>query len=73
MLIAASTKTDGRHLLILGLLEENVRRLLGDEPIYKSLDAEGVPGLEAWDVTILGPEDTARFVARVRPGTELPT
>jgi hypothetical protein len=22
-----------------------------------------VPGLEQWDVTVLGPEDTARFIA----------
>jgi hypothetical protein len=69
MLIAASSTKDGRKLLVLGLQAENVERLLNDEPIYRSLAAiEGeasVPGLEDWDVTILGPEDTARVVAHV--------
>ncbi len=63
MLIAA-TERNGRKLLVLGLMDDNVKRLLNDEPIYKSLrDDVAVPGLEDWDVTILGPEDTARFVA----------
>lgn len=63
MLIAA-TERNGRKLLVIGLQSENVRRLLNDEPIYKSLaDDVPVPGLEEWDVTILGPEDTERFVA----------
>jgi hypothetical protein len=64
MLIAAATTDSGRRLLILGLMAENVDRLLDDQPIYKRLNEEGVPGLEDWDITILGPEDTARFVAR---------
>ena len=69
MLIAA-TERDGRKLLVLGLQDENVKRLLNDEPIYKSLAADvAVPGLEEWDVTILGPEDTARFVAHFGGGT----
>lgn len=67
MLIAATTKADGRRLLIIGLQSLNVDRLLNDQPIYKDLGAEGVPGLEEWDITILGPEDTVRFVARTRP------
>ena len=63
MLIAA-TERNGRKLLVLGLQDENMRRLANDEPIYKSLaDDVAVPGLEEWDVTILGPEDTVRFVA----------
>lgn len=62
MLIAA-TERDGRKLLVIGLMEENVRRLENDEPIYKDLREPGVPGLEEWDVAILGPEDTVRFVA----------
>jgi hypothetical protein len=66
-MLAASTTEDGRRLLILGLEDENIRRLVGDQPIYKNLADEGVPGLEEWDVTILGPEDTARFIARVNP------
>lgn len=63
MLIAATTR-NGRKLLVIGLQDENVKRLLNDEPIYKNLATDvAVPGLEEWDVTILGPEDTARFVA----------
>lgn len=66
MLIAA-TMRGGRRLLVLGLEDENVRRLLDDQPIYKNLQADvAVPGLEEWDVTILGPEDTARFIAQTR-------
>ena len=77
MLIAAMTNKDGRKILVLGLEEENMRRLRNDEPIYKRLDgvpdaetsaAPRVEGLEEWDVTILGPEDTARFVARFEGG-----
>jgi hypothetical protein len=63
MLIAA-TERGGRKLLVLGLEDENVKRLLNDQPIYKNLATDvAVPGLEEWDVTILGPEDTVRFVA----------
>jgi hypothetical protein len=63
MLIAASTTKEGRNLLIIGLQERNVSLLMADQPIYKNLGTEGVPGLEDWDITILGSEDTARFVA----------
>lgn len=67
MLIAASIgKKDGRNLLILGLFEDNVARLKNDQPIYKNLADEGVPGLADWDVTILGPEDTARLIAQMQ-------
>lgn len=64
MLIAA-TERNGRKLLVIGLMDENMKRLANDEPIYKDLSVapQDVPGLEDWDVTILGPEDTARFVA----------
>lgn len=62
MLIAAMTKGD-RKVLVLGLDDENMRRLRNDEPIYKDLRDPGVQGLEEWDLTILGPEDMARFVA----------
>lgn len=77
MLIAAMTADDGRKTLVLGLLAENVEKLVNDKPIYKRLDGERdssgsegvlVEGLEGWDVTILGPEDTARFVAHFAPG-----
>lgn len=70
MLVAAYTdKTSGRRVLVLGLFAENMRRLANDEPIYKRLDTppQDVPGLGDWDVTILGPEDTARFVATFGP------
>lgn len=50
--------------IILGLEQENVDRLLNDMPIERSLDE--VDGLgEGWTVYVLGPEDTARFIARV--------
>lgn len=62
MLIAANLDAPGgRKLLILGLHEANVSRLKNDQPIYKSL--ADVPGLEDWDLTILGPEDLARLLA----------
>ena len=72
---------DGRRLLVLGLDAENMARLSNDEPIYKRLDgADGpdgtegvlVEGLESWDVTIIGPEDLERFVARYAPAAERP-
>lgn len=66
MLIAASIKGD-KKVLFIGLQADNVERLLNDQPIEKDLGVEGVPGLEDWKVYILGPEDTVRFVARVRP------
>jgi hypothetical protein len=71
MLLAASIEEGGRRVLILGLQRENIERLLNDQPIEKDLGAEGVPGLEEWTVYLLGPEDTARFVAQV-PGAQLP-
>ena len=61
MLIAQISQEDGSKLLLLGLMEENVKRLLDDRPILKQLEAE----LEGWSVCIMGPEDTARFIARV--------
>lgn len=63
MLIAATEKK-GRKLLVLGLQDKNIKNLLNDMPIYKDLSKDVVvPGLEEWDITILGPEDTIRFVA----------
>lgn len=64
MLLAATTGKNGRKLLILGLMADNVDRLLNDQPIRKDLAEEGVPGLEEWDVYVLGPEDTTRFIAQ---------
>lgn len=63
MLIAATENKHGRKLLVLGLEQENIDRLLNDQPVYKDLRDPAVPGLDEWDVTILGPEDTVRFVA----------
>jgi hypothetical protein len=65
MLLAASTREGGRRVLIVGLQRENVERLLNDMPIEKDLGVEGVPGLEGWTLYVLGPEDTARFVAQL--------
>jgi hypothetical protein len=65
MLIAA-TERDGRKLLVLGLQTDNITKLVNDQPIFKNLSEEPlIPGLENWDITILGPEDTVRFVAHV--------
>jgi hypothetical protein len=68
VLIAASTTKSGRRLLIVGLQDENLYRLRNDEPIYRSLD--DVPGLEEWDLSILGPEDMERFIAATKGATE---
>jgi hypothetical protein len=63
VILATSTTREGKQLLVLGLQQENIDRLLNDEPIWKDLDKEDIPGLEGWAVTILGPEDTVRFMA----------
>lgn len=51
MLIAATTSEEGRRTLITGLEDENVRRLLNDDPIYQDLRVPGVPGLEDWNIS----------------------
>lgn len=73
MIIAVGTNTENGHrILYLGLAEENIRRLCGGEPIYRRLDGssggDDVPtqGLEDWDLAIMGPEDTVRFLAQIR-------
>lgn len=66
MMLAASIKGE-RKILFLGLTKENIDLLQNDFPLYKNLEKEGVPGMEEWDLYILGPEDTTRFVAQVRP------
>jgi hypothetical protein len=70
VLIAAVTQRDGRKLLVLGLVQENIDRLLDDRPIRRPLDESGVLGFDGWDVSILGPEDTARFLAQFNPDRE---
>lgn len=70
MLIAVLHEQDGRKVLVIGLMEENIARLKDDMPIYKALD-EVVPELPGWDLSLLGPEDLQRFVARYQPGAEL--
>jgi hypothetical protein len=64
LLIAATENNNGRKLLVIGLQDENIDRLKNDEPIYKNLSRNPeIPGLEEWDITILGPEDTVRFIS----------
>lgn len=71
MLISTLTLENGRKLLVLGLEEENIRLLLEDKPIYKVLGENPiVPNLEEWDVTILGPEDTFRWIAQYKEHNE---
>lgn len=57
-------------MLIIGLEAENMERLQNDEPILKSFANENIAELEEWELTILGPEDTVRFVAQF--GIQLP-
>jgi hypothetical protein len=66
VLIAAGAGKGGRRVLVVGLEQRNVERLLNDEPIEKALD--DVPGLEGWTLYVLGPEDFARFVGHVDAG-----
>lgn len=71
MLISYSTatrETGTRRSLIIGLSDLNLYHLRNDEPIKRPLDGDGqdgptIPGLDGWDLIILGPEDMARFVA----------
>lgn len=76
MLIAASYETkSGRKLLVIGLSPTNIDRIVNDQPILKRLDGESdeettgvkIEGLEEWDIVIMGPEDTPRFVAATAP------
>lgn len=68
MLIAAGGEGNEKTLFI-GLHQENVDKLLNDMPIRKPLKdpPAQVPGLEEWTIVIMGPEDTARFVAHFMP------
>lgn len=65
MIIASAVNDGERRMLIVGLEEENVRRLRNDEPLQKDL-GEFIPELAGWQLSVLGPEDTARFLAQVR-------
>lgn len=69
LLVTTRTKT-GKRMLIIGLEAENMERLQNDEPILKSFANENIAELEEWELTILGPEDTVRFVAQF--GIQLP-
>jgi hypothetical protein len=64
LFIATSTESK-RKTLIIGLEQENIKRLLNDQPIHKDFSVDVPPGsgLEEWDLIILGPEDLVRFVA----------
>lgn len=72
MLIAATHYKDGRRLLVIGLEQENIEKLLNDMPILKTLDGTtdeetepgpAIEGLDGWSLVIMGPEDMARFIA----------
>jgi len=66
MLIA--TSVDGeKKTLFLGFTNEDINVLKSDYPIYKDLQEEDVSGMEEWDLYILGPSDTIRFIAQVKP------
>lgn len=69
MLISAALTPDGRRTLIIGLSDGNLLNLRADMPIMRPLDGDGIdgpaiPGLEGWELCILGPEDTVRFIAQ---------
>lgn len=71
MLIAVDREN---RKLIVGLMQENIDRLLDDQPIEKPLGVyDGMPDdLIGWTLYVLGPEDLARFVAHFGPdGVEL--
>ena len=63
MLLASTRTKDGKFRLVIGLQEENIERLKNDQPIMKDLGEEGIEELENWELAILGPEDTVRFIA----------
>jgi hypothetical protein len=61
-----ATSTQGkRKVLVIGLEQDNIDRLLNDQPIKKNFSKDIPPGsgLEDWDLVILGPEDLVRFAA----------
>jgi hypothetical protein len=64
LFIATSTEGE-RNILIIGLEQVNIDKLLNDQPIRKnfSTDMPLGSGLEDWDLIILGPEDLVRFSA----------
>jgi hypothetical protein len=64
LLIAVLESKEGKKILVLGLEQKQIDRLVDDRPIHKDLGEEGVTGLEDWDLMILGPEDCVRFVAQ---------
>lgn len=43
MIVAKGTHTDGKELILLGLSEENLKRLRRGQPIFKDLAFAGVP------------------------------
>lgn len=62
MLVSVMTSEKSK-MLILGLTDLNMKRLLDDEPIQKSL-GDYSDELKGWELSILGPEDTVRFMAQ---------
>jgi len=60
MLLGAGQGPEGRPMIFVGLSEANIKKLKNDQPILKSLDPYGFPGVL---LIIMGPEDTVRFCA----------
>lgn len=61
----------GRQTLYIGLVEGNVERLVKGEPILLRGDSDvhgPLPGLEDWDVVVMGPSDTDAFVKHIEDG-----
>lgn len=70
MIAAGENTKNGRKTLYLGLQDANVERLAGGEPILIRCDGEGnhvrIPGLEMWDIVIMGPDDVVGFTEAVQ-------
>jgi hypothetical protein len=66
MFIATSNAPNQKKRLILGLSETNILKLRNDMPIHRTLGGPDspvqIPGLEDWEVLIIGPEDSIRFM-----------
>lgn len=75
MLLASLRRKDGKRVLVVGLQERNMELLRNDAPIARRLDGSDggttIEGLEDWVLFVLGPEDTARFVAEVQAGVNI--
>lgn len=57
-----TSRTDGRHILVIGLEAENATELMRARPIWRELD-DVIPDLAGWSISILTGEDYDRFLA----------